>query len=278
METPTNVPSATITTHTDSIQYNLLRLVPPDFLGAGYYDLGVIMEDPELKSAFEKILFNPFQDSQILGSSIDRIISFSKVPDDPPGAMMGIISILDGDFAEITLPDLIQENEYEVPILQDYQGYELMVDEQEDSIDYAMTIMDESTIVFGEESGVKAVLDTALGLNSSPLTDLGAVLPQVLMASVFNNCPQFEDLGCTMMVVPGLAQGTGPDISFLHVYEFEDLDLAASALDTIHNNAVSGNITQTGSIKVVGDNITQDGRYIIIEDLLPIEEIGDIFE
>ena len=277
--TPELIPTKAQTlTSADSIQINLFRLVPPDFLGAGYYHLGLIMEDPDLKSAFESMLIYPFKDSQILASSVDRMITFSLVPGDPTQATMSIVYILSGDFAEVTLPELMQENEIEDSVLQDYQGFELMVLEEGDPFIVAMTIMDDSTIVWGEESGVKAVLDTALGLKSTPLADLGAALPQVLWAGVFNNCPQYEDLGCTAMVVPGLAQGSNSDISLLHVYQFEDLDLAASALDTILTDVESGNITQTGSIKIVGDIITQDGRFIILEDLLPIEEIRDVFE
>lgn len=220
---------------------------------------------------------SPFLGWQILGSSVDRMISFSNVPDDPTSVMTSIIYVLSGDFAEVTLPELMQENEIKDSVLQDYQGFELMVLEEGDPFNVAMTIMDVSTIVWGEETGVKAVLDTALGLKSTPLDDLGAALPKVLWAGVFNNCPQYEDLGCTAMVVPGLAQGSNSDISLLHVYQFEDLDLAASALDTILTDVESGNITQTGSIKIVGDVITQDGRFIILEDLLSIEEIRDVF-
>lgn len=277
--TPEPIPTKAQTlTSADSIQINLFRLVPPDYLGAGYCNLGLIMEDPDLKSAFESIPnVCPFLGSQILGSSVDRMISFSKVPDDSTQVTMGIVYILYGDFAEITLPELIQENGLEDPILQDYQGFELMVEEQGEPFNSAAMIMDESTIVWGEETGVKAVLDTALGLKTSPLADLGAALPQVLVASVLNNCPKYENLGCTAVVLPGLAKVTSSDISLLQVYEFEDLDMAASALDTILTDAESGNI-QVGSIKIADDNITQDGRFIILEDLLPIEEIGDVFE
>jgi hypothetical protein len=221
---------------------------------------------------------SPFLGWQILGSSVDRMISFSNVPDDPTSVMTSIIYVLSGDFAEVTLPELMQENEIENSVLQHYQGFELMVLEEGDPFNVAMTNMDESTIVWGEETGVKAVLDMALGLKSSPLADLGAILPQVLVASALNNCPQYEDLGCTAVVIQGLAQGTSSDLSLLQVYEFEDLDLAANALDIILTDAESGNITQAGRIKIGGDNVTQDGRFIVLEDLLPIEEIVGVFE
>jgi len=312
METLTNVPSAAITTqpaatttHTviqspksqptltpilkptkaqtltsaDSIQIYLFRLVPPDFLGAGYANLGLIMENPDLKSAFESIpSVSPFLGLQIMDSHAERMISFSKVSDDPTHATMGIVYILYGDFAEAALPELVQQSSLVDPILMDYQGFELMIEEHGEPFNSAYMILDESTIVFGEETGVKAVLDTTLDLKSSPLSDLGAVLPQVLFASVFNNCPQYEDLGCTAMVVPGLALGISSDISLLHVYEFEDSDLAARAQDTIHDSVESGTITQTGSIKIVSDSITQEGRFIILEDLISVEEIGDVLE
>jgi hypothetical protein len=221
---------------------------------------------------------SPFLGWQILGSSVDRMISFSNVPDDPTSVMTSIIYVLSGDFAEVTLPELMQENEIENSVLQDYKGFELMVEEGGEPFNSAYMILDEFTIIFGEETGVKAVLDTALGLKSSPLADLGAILPQVLVASALNNCPQYEDLGCTAVVIQGLAQGTSSDLSLLQVYEFEDLDLAANALDIILTDAESGNITQAGRIKIGGDNVTQDGRFIVLEDLLPIEEIVGVFE
>lgn len=75
-----------------------------------------------------------------------------------------------------------------------------------------------------------------------------------------------------------MALGTSSDLSLLQVYEFEDLDLAASDLDIILTDAESGNVTQTGRIKIGGDNVTQDGRFIVLEDLLPVEEIVGVFE
>jgi hypothetical protein len=91
------------------------------------------------------------------------MISFSNVPDDPTSVMMSNIYVLSGDFAEVTLPELMQENEIENSVLQDYQGFELMVLEEGDPFNVAMRNMDDSTIVCGEETGVKSVLDTALG-------------------------------------------------------------------------------------------------------------------
>ena len=80
------------------------------------------------------------------------------------------------------------------------------------------------------------------------------------------------------MVVPGLALGTRADISLLYVYEFEDIDMAGSALDTIYENIESGTIAQTGSIKIVPDRITQEGEFIILEDLISVEDIGDVLK
>jgi hypothetical protein len=281
LETPAIIPSATITpppsAPADSIQTSMLRLVPPGFLGAGYFDIGLIMGDPDLKSALVSVFTYPFQDSQILGERVDRMIGFSIFPSDPSQGTIRFVYILNGDFVGITLQELIQENELEDTVVQDYQGFEL-VEVQAESVIFALAIMDESTILFGEDTGVEAVLDTSLGLDTSPLSDLGAVLPPLFMASVFNNCPQYEALGCTAMVVPGLAQGTSSDISLLHVYEFEDPDQAASALDRIISDVESGNTTQTGSIKIVGDDVNQDGRYIILEDHLPAGKITDLFE
>jgi hypothetical protein len=262
----------------DSLQSQLFGLVPQGFLGAGYYNLGLIMADLDLNSALGGILFNPFQDSQLLGSVINGMLSFSMSAEGSPEAAMSIVHIFQGEFAGITLPELAQESNLEGAVLQHYQEIEIMVDEQEDPYTTAMSIIDESTMIFGEESGVKAVLDTFLGVSPSPLADLGDALPQLLTASVFNFCPQYEDLGCSGMIVPGLAQGSGSKISLLHVFLFDGPEQAANALETISADAESGNITQTGSIKISAGNVSQDGRYVIIEELLNVDEIGAIFE
>ena len=262
----------------DPIQSTLFRMVPGDFLGAGYTNLGLLEADPVVKSAFELVLDNPFQDSQTLSGRVDRMVAFSRIPDSPTEITMAIVFILYGDFSDVTLQQLIQENAFEDPVFQEYEGIELVVEEQGEPINFALTLIDGNFLVFGEESGVKAVLDTTLGSKPSSLADLGAALPEVLMASAFNTCPQYEDLGCTAAIVPGLAQGTGSDFSFLHVYEFEDHSSAKSALEIIQNNVESGDITQTGSVKISGDTITQDGRYIILEDLISIDEIGNVLE
>jgi hypothetical protein len=261
-----------------STQIRLFRLVPADFLGAGFYDLGLIMADPELDAAFEGIVFYPFQDSQLLGSGIDGMVSFSRPAGDFTGAAMSVVHIFYGDFADITLDQLALENEIDGAVFQDYQGFEMLVEEQADPFKTAISVLDEATMVFGEETGVKAVLDTARGSAPAPLADLGAALPPLLMASIFNRCPQYEELGCTAMVVPGLAQGTGDELSFLHVYQFEEPDQAASALEIISGDAGRGNLSQTGSIKISGENISQEGRYVIIEERIPPGEIGAIFE
>lgn len=276
-EPPSSEPTQTPET-VASLQSRLFGLVAPDFLGAGYYDLGLIMADPDLNSSFEAILFNPFQDSQLLGSSIDGMVSFSQPAGDSAGAAMSIVHIFYGDFADIELAQLLLESEMDGAVLQVYQGFEMMVEEQVDPFNTAVVMMDEATLVIGEETGVKSVLDTAQGLAPAPLADLGAALPQLLMASVFNRCPQYEDLGCSAMIVPGLVQGSGSLVSFLHVYQFEEPGQAASALEIITGDAESGMITQTGSIKISGENITQDGRYVIIEEVLPAGEISAIFE
>jgi len=101
---------------------------------------------------------SPFLGWQILGSSVDRMISFSNVPDDPTSVMMSNIYVLSGDFAEVTLPELMQENEIENSVLKDYQGFELMVLEEGDPFNVAMTNMDDSTIVWGRKQELKLSL------------------------------------------------------------------------------------------------------------------------
>ena len=262
----------------DSIQADLFGLVPPDSLSAGYCDFQMIREDPELKSAFEAVPDVCSDLFSIPGGRVDQLIAFGRKPDDSTQVMMGIIYILYGEFTDVTLPELVQEFGFEDLVLQEYQGFEYMVEEQGEPFSSAVMIMNKSTIVWGEVSGVMAIIDTALGLNSPHLADLGAVLPPVLTASVLRNCPQYEGLGCTALVIPALAQGIDSDLLLLQVYQFEDANLAANALETITADIESGNTTQFGSMKIRGDTITQDRRFIIIEDVLPIENIGSVFE
>jgi hypothetical protein len=262
----------------ESIRANLFGLVPPDSLSVGYCDFQQIREDPEIESAFEAVPDVCSDLFSIPEGRVDQLIAFGRKPDDSTRAMMGIIYILYGEFADVTLPELVQEFEFEDLILQESQGFEYMVEEQGEPFNSAVMIMNESTIVWGEESGILAVIDTALGLNSPPLGDLGAVLPHVLTASVLKNCPKYEDLGCTALVIHALAKGTGSDLLLLQVYQFEDPDSAANTLDTIITDIESGNSIQFGSMKIRGDSITQEGRFIIVEDFLPMEDIGKVFE
>jgi hypothetical protein len=176
------------------------------------------------------------------------------------------------------MPELVEEFEFENLALQDYQGFEYMVEEQGEPFNLAVMIMNESTIVFGEESGVVAVVDTALSLTSPHLADLGAVLPSVLTASVLSNCSQYESLGCTAVVIHALAPGPDSDLLLLQVYQFEDANFAEDALDTIVADIESGNTVQFGSMKIRGDKVSQDERFIIVEEVLPIENIGSVFE
>ena len=263
----------------DSVQADLFGLVPPDALSIGYCDFQQIRADPDLVSAFElipdicPILFSP-----IPGSQVDQSVSFSRRPDDSDRLMFGIIFIYVGDFSGVTLLDVVKDFLYEDPVLQEYQGVEVMVEEQAEPFDMAVTILDESTIIYGEQSGVLAALDAALSGVSSPLSELGAVLPPVPYASVLVNCPQYEALGCTGLVLYALAAGPGPDLTLLQVYQFEDPESAATALDTISADIESGLTVQFGSMKMKGETITQDGRFILVEDNLPVEDIGKLFE
>jgi hypothetical protein len=289
VDTPTPTPVSTQTpelepsnaqtlTSADPVQINLFRLVPPEFLGAGYSNNKQIMEDSELRAACDDSPdVCPFLGSQIL-EGVDASIAFNVKSTNSSKTIFGIVYILYGDFTEVTMPELLQELQLGDPVPQDYQGFELMAEEQGDPFNFAVVIMDESTIVFGEETGVKAVLDTASGLKSPPLADLGAALPSVLYAAMLKSCPKYASLGCTAAVILGLAKETMADLSLLQLYQFEDLDLAANALDTILAEEDIGNTIQFGSITIASDTITQDGRFILKEGFLPIEEIGALFE
>jgi hypothetical protein len=161
----------------------LFGLVPPDALSAGYCNLQQIREDPDMNSAFESVPdVCPISFSPIPGGRVDRLISFGRAPDETERVRMAIIYVLYGAFQGVTLPGLAGEPWFEDLVLQEYQEFEVMVEEQGEPFNSAVLILDESTVVFGEASGVLAGLDTALGLNSPPLASLGGVLPPVLTA------------------------------------------------------------------------------------------------
>lgn len=281
--TPTSVPPPTKSPVTDQVfkpagpvQINLFRLVPSGFLGAGYCSNRAIRADPDLSAAFEASPDScPFLDSQNL--DIDGLMGASVSIEGAERVSMGIVYILSGDFAGLTLPELLQEMTLEDPVPQVYLDFDLMVAEGDEQPNFALTILDETTIVFGEENGVKAVLDTAISQEPGLLADLGTALPQVVYATVLRHCPQYEDLGCTAVVMAGLVQWIGTDLSLIKFYQFDDPKSAAKALESILAAGEAGRRIQFGSVDMIGDTVTQDERFILVEGFISVGEIEGLF-
>jgi hypothetical protein len=159
---------------------------------------------------------------------------------------------------------------------QDYQGVEITVIEVAQDLEYASAFIDEATWVFGPEAGVKAVLDTAKGLTTPPLADLGTALPHVFFAMVGGSC-EYE--ACTAQVIVGLAKGPEGTISTIQLYQFENAEMAADALPAIRTQQEEGlRKVSMGSVDIIGDTITQEGRFVKVEGALPIEDLSRMFE
>ncbi len=259
----------------NSIQIDLFRLIPPGFLSAGYCDVKRIREDPALKSVFEAVSGGcPL--SEML-DEVDAKMSVVLPPSaaDSSGITFTATTIRRGNFDREAMAEQLRED-FPGASLQDYQGVELTVIETEQGLRLASAFIDEAAWVLGPETGVKAVLDTAKGLTTPPLADLGAVLPPVFSAAVWASC-DYEAEGCTASVFVGLAKGPEESISMIQLYEFGNAEIAAEALPAIRTRQEEG-ISQFGSVKVVGDTITQEGRFVKVEGTLPIDDLPRMFE
>jgi hypothetical protein len=120
-----------------------------------------------------------------------------------------------------------------------------------------------------------AVLDTANGLQTPPLADLGAALPQVFFAMLGGGC-HLE--ACTTQVLVGLAKGPEGTISTIQLYQFENPEMAADALPAVETQQEGGGIISMGAVDIIGDTITQEGRFIKLEGAFPIEDLSRMFE
>lgn len=182
--------------------------------------------------------------------------------------------IRSGNFDSEAMPEYILEV-LAVVSHQDYQGVEIIVIEVAQDLEYTSAFIDETTWVFGQEAGVKAVLDTAKGLTTPPLADLGAALPDVFFAMVGSMC-EYET--CTAKVMVGLAKGPEGTLSKIQLYQFENAEMAADALPAIRTQQEGGGIVSMGSVDIVGDTITQEGRFVKVEGALPMEDLSRMFE
>ncbi len=75
----------------------------------------------------------------------------------------------------------------------------------------------------------------------------------------------------------GLAKGPEGTISTIQLYQFENAEMAADALPAVRTRQEEAN-SQFGSVEIVGDTITQEGRFIKVEGVLSIEDLSRMFE
>ena len=204
------------------------------------------------------------------------------MPEDIPEDLAGVIRVItiaaaqirSGNFDRESMPEYIPED-LEGVSFQDYQGVVITVIEVAQDLEYASAFIDEATWVFGPEAGVKAVLDTAKDLTTPPLADLGAALPHVFFAIVGSMC-EYE--ACTAQVLVGLAKGPERTLSTIQLHQFENAEMAADALPAIRTQQEGGGIFSMGSVDIIGDTITLEGRFVKVEGALPVEELSRMFE
>ncbi len=273
--TSTSTPAPTSAAPDNLIQVGMFRLIPPGFLSAGYCDVKRVREDPELKSIFESVSSGCSLSGE--PDDVDVLMGVSMLPSaaGSSGITLPIATIRRGNFDREAMAEQLRED-FAGALLQDYQGVELTVIETEQGLRLASAFIDETTWVLGSEAVVKAVIDTAQGLTTPPLADMGAALPRVFWAAVLASC-DYEAEGCTASVFVGLAKGLEGTISTIQLYQFENAEMAVDALPAIKARQEEG-ISQFGSAKIVGDTITQEGRFVKVEGVLPIEDLSRMFE
>ncbi|MCK5633513.1 MAG: hypothetical protein KAI06_00410 [Anaerolineales bacterium] len=304
--TSTSTPAPTFAAPDNTVQVDMFRLIPSGFLSAAYYDVNRIRDYPDLKSVFEAgpngiLLWGMPDDvdaslTLVLRSTVSAdspgitiaAVTIQRgnfdreaIPEDIPEDLAGVIRVItiaasqirSGNFDRESMPEYIPEDLAGVSF-QDYQGVEITVIEVAQDLEYASAFIDEATWVFGPEAGVKAVLDTAKDLTTPPLADLGAALPHVFFAMVGSMC-EYE--ACTAQVLIGLAKGPEGTLSTIQLHQFENAAMAADALPAIRTQQEGGGFSM-GSVDIIGDTITQEGRFIKVDGTLPMEDLSRMFE
>jgi hypothetical protein len=243
-----------------------------------------VREDPDLKSVFEAVSGGcPLSGPYKIPDYVDASMAVVWPPSEEAGSLgiIGVLTIYRVNFDREAMAEQPQDSDFagDLPQVtpQDYLGVELSVSEAEEGFRVASASIDEATTVFGEETGVKAVLDIAKGLTTPPFADLGAALPHVFFAIVPGAC-NYEAQGCTAEVSVGLAKGPEGTISVIQLYQFENAEMAVDALPAIRTEQEEGGTTQVRSVRIVGDTITQEGRFVKVEGALPIEDLSRMFE
>lgn len=254
----------------------MFRLIPPGFLSAGYCDVKRVREDPELKSVFEAVSGGCALSGE--RDDVDALMGVVLSPSlsaDSSGITIFPVTIRRGNFDREAIAQELQED-FAGASPQDYRGVEITIIEIEQGFELASAFIDETTWVLGPEAVVKAVIDTAQSLMTPPLADMGAALPRVFWAAVLARC-DYEAEGCTVSVFVGLTKGPEGTISTIQLYQFENAEMAADALPAVRTRQEEGN-SQFGSVEIVGDTITQEGRFIKVEGVLSLEDLSRMFE
>jgi hypothetical protein len=271
----TSTPTPTFAATDASVQGDMFRLIPPGFLSAGYCDVKRVREDPELETVFEAVSGGCSLSG--VPDEVDALMGVSVLPSaaGSSGISLPIATIRRGNFDREAMAEQLQED-FAGALIQDYLGVEVAVLETEQGLRLASAFIDEATWVLGSEAVVKAVIDTAQDPTTPQLAEMGAALPSVFWAAVWATC-DYEAEGCTASVFVGLTKGPEGTISTIQLYQFENAEMAANALPAVRTRQEEGN-SQFGSAEIVGDTITQEGRFIKVEGVLSLENLSRMFE
>lgn len=271
---PTSTPALIFLDPASPLQIEMFSLIPPGFTSASYFDMALIKEDPGLMMAFESHLTNFFFMDFI--EDIDAIVGVvvpATVKFDSSGFVISYTSIYRGNFDQ----DAIRNHEmFSGASTRNYRGVEISTKEQESGLSVASAFLDETTWLFNNEGGVMAVIDMVKDLTAPPLADLGAALPRVFFAMMYGFCDY--DF-CDTSVILSLAKRPDGTISTIQLYQFENAEMAAEALPAMMAQQEAGEMIQNiGSLTISGDHIKQEGRFVLVEGTLPVEEIHRLFE
>jgi hypothetical protein len=253
---------------------DLFHLIPPDFIGASYFDLKYIRENPDLNfpdqtgQNFCEALASPMTVDEVLGVVLPATLS------EDSGIQISAVTICRGNFDQKMIMEQI---DYPATSTQKYKGFELSTFDTGSEHPMTSAFLDESTWVMGmNEAGVKAVLDMAKSFKPSPYADLDAALTDAFFAMIFSHC-NYE--ACDIRVPASLEKGSERPVSTVQLYQFESAEMAAAALPAITEMQEAGEASNiVGSVEIIGDTVTQEGRLIKIHGTLPVEDLPGLFE
>lgn len=271
---PTSTPALPFLDPASPLQIEMFSFIPSGFISASYCDMALIKEDPDLMMALESFTTNLAYGDSI--EDIDAAAAFvvpATMKLDSSGVGISWTSIYRGNLDQDAIMNQVMSSGAST---RDYRGVEITTKELESGFTVASAFLDETTWLENNEGGVMAVIDMVRDQTVPPLADLGATLPRVFFVMMYGFC-QYDY--CDTSVIISLAKRPDGTISAIQLYQFENAEMAADALPAIMVQQEAGEMIQNiGSLTISGDYVTQEGRYIMIEGTLPVEDIHRLFE